>query len=317
MYSLIVPVYMNEASIADLIEAITGIDRSLDHALECVFVVDGSSDRSLERLKEALPSCGFRSKLVLLSRNFGSFAAIRTGMAEASGPYFAVMAADLQEPPELIIESFRALETGTVDVAIGTRTERDDPRLSQWQSRLFWRLYRRAIQPEMPPGGVDIFATNQVVRDRLLSLGESNSSLVGLLFWMGFRKKLIPYRRVARAHGESAWTLSKKLRYLSDSMFAFSDLPVRMLMFTGGLGMAVSVVFGMIVLVARSMGWIGQAGYAAIVTTVIFFAALNMFGLGIIGSYVWRTFENTKGRPGAIVMSREDFDADGSGDEHG
>lgn len=316
MYSLIVPVYLNEESIPDLTAAISVIDRALDHQLECIFVVDGSPDHSLQRLQDALPTCSFRSTVVSLSRNFGSFAAIRAGMAEASGAYFAVMAADLQEPPELVIESFRALETGAFDIAIGTRTERDDPLLTRWQSRLFWRLYRRFIQPEMPPGGVDIFATNQVVRDRLLTLGESNSSLVGLLLWIGFRTKFIPYHRVARAHGKSAWTLSKKLRYLSDSTFAFSDLPIRLLTLAGGAGMLISIVFGLIVLVARSMGWIVEPGYAAIVTTVMFFAALNTFGLGIIGSYVWRAFENTKGRPGVIVMAREHFGPERRGDEH-
>jgi glycosyltransferase involved in cell wall biosynthesis len=304
MYSLVIPVYKNEASLPDLLKALEELSTDLDGRLEVVFVVDGSPDRSMELLANALPDCSFRSQLALLSRNFGSFAAIRAGLAEASGPYFAVMAADLQEPPELVAQFFRALESEPVDVTIGTRSERDDPVLARWPAQLFWALYRRFVQPEMPPGGVDVFGCNLAVRDRLLTLVESNSSLVGLLFWLGYRRKMIPYQRRARAHGESAWTFRGKLQYLSDSVFAFSDLPIRVLIGVGGLGLFVSAALGALVIAARMLGFIEVPGYAAIIITVVFFAALNTFGLGVIGSYVWRAFENTKQRPEAIVMSR-------------
>lgn len=308
MYSLVIPVYRNEASLPELLKALDELDESLDGKLEVVFVVDGSPDRCAELLESALPSCSFAAGLVLLSRNFGSFAAIRAGLAEAAGPYFAVMAADLQESPDLVAQFFRALESEPVDVAIGTRTARDDPALSRWSAQLFWALYRRFVQPEMPSGGVDGFGCNQSVRDHLLSMQESNSSLVGLLFWLGFRRKLVPYRRQARKYGKSAWTWSRKLRYFADSVFAFSDLPIRVLTLTGGLGLAMSGVLGAMVLIARLAGWIDVPGYAAIVLVVVFFAALNTLGLGIIGSYVWRAFENTKGRPDAVVRSRARFE---------
>ena len=309
MYSLVVPVYKNEDSIPELLLALSGISGKLDGRLEVVFVVDGSPDRSLQLLESHLPSCPYASRLILLSRNFGSFAAIRTGLAEAQGPYFAVMAADLQEPPDLLVEFFHALESEPIDIAIGARAGRNDPPLSRWSSGLFWSLYRRFVQSEMPPGGVDVFGCNQAVRDRLLELDESNSSLVGLLFWLGFRRKLIPYQRQTRRHGRSAWTFGRKLRYLSDSVFAFSDLPVRFLIVAGGIGLIVSTALGTIVLIARLQGLIAVSGYAAIVLIITFFAALNTLGLGIIGSYVWRAFENTKRRPGSIVLSRSQFEA--------
>jgi glycosyltransferase involved in cell wall biosynthesis len=308
MYSLVIPVYKNEASLPDLLKALTQLDVDLDGRLDVVFVVDGSPDGSAALLEAALRETTFASQLVLLSRNFGSFAAIRAGLGEAAGPYFAVMAADLQEPPELVSEFFRALESEPIDVAIGSRIERDDPLLSRWSARIFWSLYRRFVQREMPPGGVDVFGCNLTVRDRLLSLAESNSSLVGLLFWMGFRRKLIPYTRRAREFGESAWTLSDKLRYFSNSVFAFSDLPIRILIGIGALGLIVSTTFGGLVIAARIFGFIEVPGYAAIIITTVFFAALNMLGLGVIGSYVWRAFENTKHRPDAIIMSCRRFD---------
>ena len=307
-YSLIVPVYCNETAIPDLLAAVGRLDHELDHALEAVFVVDGSPDRSYERLDEALPGSGLTARLIALSRNFGSFSAVREGLAAGRGEYMAIMAADLQEPEELIIDFFRALTTEPVDVALGVRTgRRNDPLAARIASRTFWWLYRSLVQPEIPPGGVDVFACNRAFRDHLLRLHEANTSLVGQIVWLGFRRKLIPYRRLPRRHGKSAWSFSRRVKYLLDSMFAFSDLPIRALTWMGAAGLAVSVALALVVLVAKLTGAIAVPGYAATVLTIIFFAALNSFGLGIIGSYTWRAYENTKGRPQAIVLCAKSF----------
>jgi glycosyltransferase involved in cell wall biosynthesis len=307
MYSLVIPVYKNEDSIPDLLRALRKLGEELHQRLEVVFVVDGSPDRSAELLHEALPREAFPSRLVLLSRNFGAFAALRAGLAEAEGPYFAVMAADLQEPPELVLTFFRALESEPIDVVIGRRDGREDPLLSRWASQVFWFFYRRFVQKEMPPGGVDTFGCNLAFRDRLLALRESNSTLVGLLFWLGFRRKLVGYVRQTRHHGRSAWTFSRKLRYLTDSVYAFSDLPIRLLVSVGALGLFFSGIFAVVILISRLTGLITVPGYAATVLAVTFIIALNSFGLGVIGSYVWRAFENTKGRPQSIVMAKFEF----------
>ncbi len=312
MYSLVIPVYRNEGSLSELLDALSKLNRELDGAFQVVFVVDGSPDRSAEILRSRLPECEFRSSLVLHSRNFGSFAAIRTGLEEAEGQYFAVMAADLQEPPELVLEFFRKLRTGNYDVALGTRTGRSDPWISRTLSEIYWWFYRKWVQPEMPAGGIDVFACNRAFRDVLVHLRESNSSLVGLILWMGFRRCLVPYARLERRHGRSAWTFRKKWRYLTDSIFAFSDLPVRVLTSIGAMGMVASVLLGLIVVSARLLGDIPVPGYTATVLIVLFFGALNCFGIGLVGSYVWRAFENTKGRPQSIILQRNGFKGRGT-----
>jgi len=306
-YSLVIPVYNNADTLPRLLPACEGLWEQLARDLEVVFVVDGSPDASYRLLKEQLPNVRFASRLALLSRNFGSFSAIREGLRAANGRYFAVMAADLQEPPELVLSFFRALSEEPVDLVLGTRTSRADPLLSRLLSSLFWWVYRTVIEPQMPRGGVDVFGCNREFRDRLLALPESNSSLVGLLFWLGYRRKLISYARQPRLTGKSGWTFKKKLKYLFDSLFAFSDLPIRLLAFFGGLGLVASALVSVIVLIAKLLGLVAVPGYAATVLIVAFFSALNSFGLGVIGSYVWRTFENTKGRPLAIVMTTEEF----------
>ena len=307
MYSIVIPVYKNEASIPNLLLTLHGINKRLDGPLEVVFVVDGSPDQSFERLAAELPAATFKAKLVALSRNFGSFPAIRIGLQKATGPYFAVMAADLQEPADLIMAFFDDLAKNGADVVVGTRVARDDPFLSRIGSQLFWFLYRKVVQPELPPGGIDVFGCNAAFHRELLKLEESHSSLVGLVLWLGFRRKAIPYKRQRRRHGRSAWTFTKRMRYLADSSFSFSDLPIKVLLWLGSIGLVISIVFSMVLLWARLTGRIQVPGYSPIVLTIIFFGSINLICLGIVGAYVWRVYENTKRRPGAVVLREIEF----------
>lgn len=306
--SLVIPVYRNSGNIAPLLLALEGLATRLGEAFEVVFVVDGSPDDSALRLRQALPTVPFRSQLLELSRNFGAFAAVRAGLEAASGDFFAVMAADLQEPPELILAFYDRLGSGEVDITIGRREGREDG-VDGLFAGLFWFLYRKLVLPEVPPGGIDVFACTRPVRDQLLLLEERHSSLIALLLWVGFRRELVPYRRRKREVGRSAWTFSRKLAYLSDSVFSFSDLPIRWLLRAGLGGLLLSLVLSVGVLYARISGKIEVPGYAATVLLVMFFGGLNSFGLGILGNYVWRVYENTKSRPNYIVARRETFEA--------
>ena len=219
MFTIVIPVYKNEGSISALLEKLEGMRARVNGPLEIVFVVDGSPDQSFERLRAKLPSCSFRSQVLAHSRNFGSLAAIRTGLHAARGEYFAVMAADLQEPPELVEQMFEILRSQEVDVVVGQRASRSDPATSSAAARIFWWLYRMTINPDIPAGGVDIFGCNRLALRALLQLNESNSSMIAQLFWVGFRRRIVQYERLARAEGVSAWTFRKKVRYLLDSVF--------------------------------------------------------------------------------------------------
>lgn len=306
MNSLIIPVYKNAENIPSLLTALKNLDREISD-LEIVFVVDGSPDNSAQLLATLLPESGLTAQLLLLSRNFGSFAAIRAGLQAARGKCYAVMSADQQEPPELVTSFFKVLESEPVDIAIGTREARADPWLSRMASGLYWRLYKRFVVPEMPVGGVDMFGCNLIFRNHLVQLDESHSSLVSLLFWMGFRRRLLSYTRRPRLHGKSAWTFRRKYVYFKDAIFSFTDAPIKLLTWSGTLGILVSAVLGLTVIVGRLSGWVNVPGYSATVLTVIFFGALNLLGLGIIGTYAWRTYENTKRRPSALVMTSSEY----------
>lgn len=299
--SLVIPVYRNAATVAPLIEAVNGIAQAVEGRLEVLFVIDGSPDNSGDLIRTAVKQHDMDARVIEHSRNFGSFAAIRTGMRLARGKRIAVMAADLQEPPDLIVRFFARLSVGDVEIVAGDRRARSDP--GSQHSRRYWRVYRRFVMADMPIGGVDVFACTAPVRDAICSMESVNTSLVAQLFWVGFRRALEPYDRLPRAEGESGWTLGKKVRYLADSVFAFTDLPVRVLWGTGVLGTSVAVVVALLVLVSRIANLISVPGYAPTVLAIVFFGSLNLIGLGILGSYVWRAYEAVQGRPAAIISS--------------
>ena len=308
MLSLVIPVYKNEANLNRLLAELVRLHTTLPD-LEVVFVIDGSPDRCAELLAALLPATGLRSQLLLLTRNFGSFSAICAGLEHGLGERFAVIAADLQEPPALIAEFDEILRSGRADITFGVRSSRTDPWLTEITSSLFWSLYRHFVIPEMPAGGVDVFGCTREVRDRLLSLRESHTNLIALLLWLGYRQVFVPYQRLERLEGISSWTLAKKLRYSIDSIFNFTDLPIRFLLAAGVLGTLSSLFVAAVVLISRILGIIEVPGYTPIILTITFFGGLMTLGLGIIGQYLWLALRNSRQRPNYIVRTVSTFNS--------
>ena len=309
MNSLVIPVYRNEANLDRLLAELEKLNSILAGDFEVVFVVDGSPDRCLPLLREKLPGLPLRTRLLSLSRNFGSFAAIAAGLESARGSNLAVMAADLQEPPELVLKFFEVLNTGRADIVFGVRGGRSDPWLSEIASNLFWFLYRKLVVKDMPRGGVDVFACTRDVRDRLLQLQGVDSNLVALLFWLGYRREYIVYERRRRLEGKSAWTLRKKLRYCLNSIFNFTDLPIQLLLWAGAVALLLAVSASILVIVAKLRGDIQVPGYTPIVLATLFFGALTSLGFGIVGQYLWLGLQVGRRRPNYIVSSAEDHGA--------
>jgi glycosyltransferase involved in cell wall biosynthesis len=317
MLSLVIPIYKSEQGLSRLLTELIKLEQALQpEPFEAVFVVDGSPDRSYEILAERLPTLGMRAQLIALSRNFGSFAAIAAGLQSARGDLFAVLAADLQEPPELALEFVRILRADQADVCFGVRAARSDPWFSDLMSTAFWRLYRRFVIRDMPHGGIDIFGCNRAVRDHLLALPEVDSNLIALLFWLGFRREFVSYQRRPRQAGRSAWTFSKKLKYCFDSIFNFTDLPVYWLLAVGLGSSALSIAIGSVVVWGRLRGSIQVAGYTPIVLMIMFFGGLTALGFGVVGQYLWLTLQNARRRPSFIVRSLQSYPADAQPDTH-
>jgi len=303
MLSLVIPVYNNEANLPRLFEAINTLSASIDAPLEVVFVIDGATDQSSAHIGAETSRWTRPFQRVELSRNFGSFAAIAAGLQQARGTHMAVMAADLQEPPSLVLEFHRRLTSGQTDIVMGQRTERADGMMSGASSRLFWGLYRRYVIPGLPSGGVDIFGCTAAVRDHLVELPEHTTNLVALLFWVGFRRECVPYERQARQEGRSGWTLGRKVRYALDSIFNFTDLPIRALLWLGLLGTTLAAGAAVTVVIGYLMGRIPVLGYTPLMLVVAFFGGLTALGLGIVGQYLWLTLQNARRRPNYLVRT--------------
>jgi glycosyltransferase involved in cell wall biosynthesis len=308
MNSLVIPVYRNEANLDRLLAELVTLTGSLPD-LEVVFVVDGSPDRCLQILRERLPALPLRTQLLSLSRNFGSFAAIAAGLERARGANMAVMAADLQEPPELIRQFFEVLDAGRADIVFGVRGGRSDPWLSELASNIFWFLYRKLVIKDLPRGGVDVFGCTREVRDHLLQLQGVDSNLIALLFWLGYRREYIVYERQRRIEGKSAWTFGRKLRYCLNSIFNFTDLPIQLLLYAGSIALLLAVSASILVIVAKLRGDIPVPGYTPIVLATLFFGALTSLGFGIVGQYLWLALQIGRRRPHYIVRSAEEHGA--------
>lgn len=309
MLSLVIPVYRNEENLPRLFAELDRLAAQMTGPLEVVFVVDGSPDRSADLLRAHLATWPLRAQLVELSRNFGSFAAIAAGLGVATGSSFAVIAADLQEPPELVLAFERILASGDADVVFGHREGRGDPWGARVLSESFWWLYRRFVVPDMPKGGIDVFGCTRVVRDHLVSMRELNTNLIALLLWLGFRRAFVPYQRRRRLEGRSAWTFSKKLRYAFDSVFNFTDLPIRLLLAVGAIATVTAAVASVGVIAAWQMKLVPVLGYTPLMLAVMSFGGVTALGLGIVGQYLWLSLQNTRQRPPYVVMSVETSDA--------
>ncbi len=309
MNSLVIPVYKNEANLDRLLAELVKLASRLPGEFEVVFVVDGSPDRCLQTLRERLPALPLRTQLLSLSRNFGSFAAIAAGLERARGSSMAVMAADLQEPPELILQFFEILGAGRADIVFGVRGHRSDPWFSEIASNLFWFLYRKLVIKDIPRGGVDIFGCTREVRDHLLQLQGIDSNLIALLFWLGYRREYIVYERQRRLEGKSAWTFGKKLRYGLNSIFNFTDLPIQFLLYAGAIALTLAIAASILVIGAKLHGDIQVPGYTATVLVSLFFGALTSLGFGIVGQYLWLGLQVSRRRPNYIVRSAEEHGA--------
>ena len=299
--SIVVPVYKNEGSIDQLLHRINEISAAVSGMVEAVFVVDGSPDKSLDTLRSQLPMAGFDAKVLLLSRNFGAFSAIRAGLREARGDATVVMAADLQEPTSLITNMLGIVQRDEADVAVGVRQSRKDGVVSRTLSAVFWKIFNRVSSLELPRGGVDIFALSRSARETLNTFEESSTSLIGLIYWMGFRRQEVPYHRVERRVGKSSWSLQKRINYAKDSITAFSEFPLTVFLWSGAVGAIVSLVFALIGAFQYIFTSDHQSQREVTAIGLLFVASYLMAGLGVLGTYLWRIADNVRKRPDSIT----------------
>jgi glycosyltransferase involved in cell wall biosynthesis len=299
--TVVVPVYWNEATLPALLERLrTVADELLPDELEMLFVDDGSGDDSYALLR-AEAERDERVQVVRLSRNFGSNAAILAGLTFARGDALVVIAADLQDPPELIPELVREWQDGA-EVVVAARRSRDDPFFSRLLSSVFNRLFRRFVFRDFPAGGFDFLLVSRRVARVLADMAERNSYIFGQAMWVGFERQVVEYDRTARAGGRSRWTLGKKAKYFVDAFTAFSYVPIRAASLLGFVLALAGFLYAAVLIVLRVTGAISNApGFAALAVLILVAAGAQLVVIGIIGEYLWRVLEESRRRPAFIV----------------
>lgn len=298
--SIVIPVYYNEDNLKPLYEDLKKkfIDE-IEYEYEIVMVNDGSLDRSYQVMKE-LAAQDKSIKIVSLSRNFGSHAAILCGLEKCTGDCAVVKAADLQEPTELLIEMVESWKKGN-NVVLAVRQDREESLGTKFFANTYYWLVRKAALANMPEGGFDVYLLDRKVINVLLSLDERNSALTGQILWSGFKTEQIPYVRLEREIGTSKWTLKKKIRLVTDTLFSFSTLPISLVTGIGTVSFIGALVWGIVVLIFKLMGLIQVSGWTTLFIFNLFSFGIIMVTLGILGGYLWRTFDASRNRPPYIV----------------
>jgi dolichol-phosphate mannosyltransferase len=301
---VVVPVYGNAADLYALHERVSAAIASVPWlASELVFVDDGSPDDSFAVL-EALAAQDPRVRVLGLSRNFGSNAAILAGLAQATGDAVMTLAADLQDPPELVAPLTAAWRDGA-QVVLAVRRTREDPLASRLLASTFNRLFRLLVFPQFPKGGFDLMLLDRVVVDAILAMPEKNSYLFGQVLWVGFRRASVLYDREARRSGRSRWTLWRKVKYFIDAFTAFSYLPVRAASALGFLLALLGFAYATLVVVLRLRGDIVEPrGFSALLVVILVTSGAQLVVAGLVGEYLWRVLEEVRPRPPYVVARR-------------
>lgn len=308
MLSVIVPVFQNAGSLPSLLERVRTVAKGLaGFETELIFVDDGSTDDSLALLA-SYAERDSTIRVISLSRNFGSNPALLAGLSEARGDLAVTLAADLQDPPELIPEMVERWKAGA-QVVIAARQTRRDPFLSRLFATAFNRLFRRLVFRDFPRQGFDFVALDREVVRALVAMPEKHSYLFGQVLWLGYRRAVLPYARESRAHGRSGWTFARKLKYFIDAFTAFSYAPLRLASVTGSLLALGGLAYALLVIVLRLRGLIGGHGYAALMVVILVVSGAQLLVLGVMGEYLWRVLEEVRSRPPYVVARRINFGA--------
>lgn len=295
--SIVVPVYYNELNLRSLYQDIKAkIIDVIDFEYEIVMVDDGSGDNSWQVIQD-LAAQDKNIRPIRLSRNFGSHAAILCGLVHASGDCAVIKAADLQEPTELILQMYQEWRHG-YNVVLAVREMRED---KSFFSELYYWLTRKVALPKMPAHGFDVFLVDRKVIQVLKNLDEPNSAITGQILWSGFKTKEICYDRKEREIGKSKWTLTKKIRLVADTLFSFSTVPITAITWVGTLSCIGSALWALLVLVSKLSVGIEVAGFTTLFIFQLFSFGIIMLTLGVLGNYLWRTFDASRGRPVYIV----------------
>jgi glycosyltransferase involved in cell wall biosynthesis len=299
-YSIVVPIYNEEETVSELVRRLQLLLEQLDGPAEMILVDDGSSDRSHE-LMLAAHGADSRIKVLRLSRNFGHQIAITAGMDLATGNAVIIMDADLQDPPEVVLEMTARWREG-FDVIYGVREERPgDSPFKRATAAAFYRLFRRLSETDVPLDAGDFRLVDRRALEGFKAMRETNRYVRGMFGWIGFHQVGVRFQRAERFAGDTKYPLTKMLKFATDGIVSFSTAPLRFALKLGFLVAGLSFIFGFVALVSKLAGLYSIPGLASIAVFVSFLGGIQLVVLGLMGEYIARIHDEVKGRPLYLV----------------
>ncbi len=306
-YSLIIPVFNEQEVLPLLVERLKSLAGKLDGAAEIIFVDDGSSDGTWELLKEySRNEEAFR--LIRFSRNFGHQIAITAGMDAACGEAVIVMDADLQDPPEVVLQMAQKWREGFEIVYAQREQRKGESLFKRASAALFYRFLQRMTDIDIPVDTGDFRLIGRRALETFKAMPERQRFVRGMFAWMGYPQAAVKFCRPARAAGETKYPLARMLRLAATGMLSFSDRPLRLALWLGAAVSGMAVLYGLYVMAL----WLFDAslvpGWASIMIVTSFLSGVNLMMLGIIGLYIGSIFEQVQSRPLYVVQERDGFE---------
>jgi dolichol-phosphate mannosyltransferase len=302
-FSIVIPVYYNEGCLIPLMRSLTTavFEANPNYSGEIIFVDDGSGDGSLQELRSIQAEFPVTVTIIKLTRNFGQSSALLAGYDHAKGDCVVTMAADGQEPPEMINEMLRVFFEENYEIVICARAGRDESTYRKVTSHLFYYLMRKLAFKNMPQGGFDFWLMGRRALEAFSRNSDAHSFLPARVLWMGFRTKFLSYRRLERFTGVSRWTFANKLTVFLDGMIGYSFAPIRIMSLLGCIVSLLGFVYAGLILVDALLLGNPVKGWAPLMITVLVIGGFQMIMLGIIGEYIWRTLAQARGRDAYLI----------------
>ena len=302
--SLVVPCYNEAENVLPFQQAVISAFSGCGYDYEIIFVNDGSKDATLHNLKKLFRAQDCPVKVVSLSRNFGKESAIYAGLEQCDGEYISLIDADLQQRPEIVRDMVQILEENTdCDVVAAYQDRRGEGKILSFFKKSFYSIINKLSKVTLQPDASDFRTFRRSVRDSILDMGEYHRCSKGIFAWVGYETRFIPYTACPRNAGTTKWNFKKLFNYAIDGIIGFSTAPLRFSTYVGAVSAVAAVVYLIVVILQKLISGIDVPGYATIIVLILFFGSMQLFGIGIIGEYVGRTFEQSKDRP--IYIAKE------------
>lgn len=308
--TLVVPCFNEQEALPIFYHEATSVMKEIDCEYELLFINDGSKDNTLKILKE-IANTDKNVRYISFSRNFGKEAAMYAGFCNADGDYVTVMDADMQDPPSLLIDMLKIIETGEYDSVATRRVNRDgEPPIRSWFAKRFYSLINKISDADIVDGARDFRLMKREMVNAIVAMGETNRFSKGIFGWIGFRTYWLPYENTERVAGTTKWNFWSLFKYAIDGIINFSEAPLDIASWFGIAMTFLAFIFLIFIIVRKLCFGDPVAGWASTICVIVFIGGIQLFCMGVMGQYIAKNYSESKHRPHYIVAETNKLDVE-------